>query len=169
MATPAPTTPQLNTSTKIRSNITLRMLANIKKIKGVLLSPNALKIPDTPLYNPIHIIPIDVTLRYATASSKITASVCKSIRIGLAAKYPAIAIMAEHAIIIMVAFPMVSLTFFSSLAPKYWETMIPIPTERPPTSEKKKNCNDAVVPMAPRAFALTNRPTITESTILYSC
>ena len=49
VATATPTTPQSKASTKTKSRTTFTILAKIKKNNGVLLSPNALKILDTPL------------------------------------------------------------------------------------------------------------------------
>ena len=63
MATPAPTTPQPSPNTNHKSSTTLTRLANIKNIKGVLLSPKALSILDTPLYKPVQQIPMDVTFK----------------------------------------------------------------------------------------------------------
>ena len=90
-------------------------------------------------------------------------------RTGLAVTKPIIAIITEHTVIIQIEFPIASLTFSSSPKPKYWATIIPIPTESPATNEKKKKLSELVVPIAPNAFAPTKLPTIMESTILYNC
>ena len=66
---------------------------------------------------------------------------------------------------------MVQRTFFSSLAPKYWATMIPIPMARPELNEKNKKFTEPQLPTAASACPVvsTKFPTTMESTQLYNC
>ena len=65
-----------------------------------------------------------------------------------------------------IAFEIVERTILSFFAPKYWATIIPIPTARPELKEKQKKFMEPHVPTAARALDPTKFPTTIESTML---
>ena len=62
VASATPNTPQPSFNTKNRSRDTFTILDKIRKYKGVLESPRALRIAATPLYSAIPTIPIQLVL-----------------------------------------------------------------------------------------------------------
>ena len=54
-------------------------------------------------------------------------------------------------------------------APKYWDTIIPTPTEIPTNNTSSRFRIGPALPTAASALSPTNLPTIILSTVLYSC
>ena len=54
-------------------------------------------------------------------------------------------------------------------APKYWDTMIPVPTEMPMNSTSRRLSTGLALPTAASALSPMYLPTTMLSTVLYSC
>ena len=82
---------------------------------------------------------------------------------------PTIIIITEEIAVSVTQLPIVPDKSSLCFAPKYWETIIPAPTEIPTNKTSSRFRIGEALPTAARALSPTYCPTITLSAVLYNC